>query len=336
MDIRLLDDADLADDNVLHERWELNRRAELVGREGAPFWGFEEFCGAMRSRDSGERRQLFGAHDGGRLVATAALWSPLLDNTDKCGIDVDVDPPAQRRGVGRTLVAEVEGVAAADDRRIILGGAKVPVGGQETHGSVLFAAACGYEVANVDVVRHLDLPVDDATIQGWVDEAAPAHDGYLIETLVDHVPEDLRTSLGGLMGQLIVDAPTGTVDYEEESVTPQRLEERQEMIRAMGRSLFETVALAADREVVAHSTLVVPLEGSTDVYQWGTFVGRGHRGHRLGLATKAANLRAVQQAHPGLRRVTTENAETNEFMVSINERMGFVPVELNIEFVKRV
>jgi hypothetical protein len=71
-------------------------------------------------------------------------------------------------------------------------------------------------------------------------------------------------------------------------------------------------------------------------YQWGTFVHREHRGRRLGLATKAVNLRAVQAAHSGLTLVTTQNGETNEHMVSINERMGFEPIEVSAEFVKRL
>ena len=71
------------------------------------------------------------------------------------------------------------------------------------------------------------------------------------------------------------------------------------------------------------------------VYQWGTLVGREHRGHRLGLATKAVNLRAVQAARDDLTLVTTQNAEVNDHMVAINELMGFRPVEAHAEFVKR-
>jgi hypothetical protein len=58
--------------------------------------------------------------------------------------------------------------------------------------------------------------------------------------------------------------------------------------------------------------------------------------HRLGLAVKAVNLRAVQTARSDLRRVITQNAETNDHMVSINDRMGFRPVEVSAEFVKRL
>jgi hypothetical protein len=33
--------------------------------------------------------------------------------------------------------------------------------------------------------------------------------------------------------------------------------------------------------------------------------------------------------------VLTQNAETNDHMVSINEQMGFRPIEVSAEFVKR-
>jgi hypothetical protein len=104
----------------------------------------------------------------------------------------------------------------------------------------------------------------------------------------------------------------------------------------MGRARYETVALTPDRQVVAQSTLAMSLEESTTVFQWGTFVHRQHRGHRLGLATKAVNLRAVQAARGDLTLLTTENGETNDYMVAINERMGFQPIEVSAEFVKRL
>ena len=199
-----------------------------------------------------------------------------------------------------------------------------------------FAEACGYELVNFEVVRHLALPVPDEQIQEWIDEAAPRHEGYAIETFVGAVPDDLVESLCVLLGQLAVDAPTGAVDFEEEAVTPQRYAEMVATTDAMGRARYETIALTPDRQVVAQSTLAMSLEESTTVYQWGTFVHREHRGHKLGLATKAVNLRAVQAARDDLTLVTTQNAETNEYMVAINERMGFRPIEVAAEFVKRL
>jgi len=332
-----LDAAALADDAVMRDYYDLSRRAELLGREQAPFWTFEEFLGGFRSEDSGERQQIFAAYDGDRMISCAVLWSFLLDNTDKAWFSLDVDVPDRRRGVGRAMVERIEQVAKADNRSLVLTDTKLPFDERETHGYRQFAEACGYELSNYEVVRHLALPVPDDRIQEWIDEAAPRHEGYTIETFVDSVPDDLVESLCVLLGQLAVDAPTGAVDFDEEVMTPERYAENVATVRAMGRARYETLALTPDRLVVAQSTLAVPVAStSTTVFQWGTFVHREHRGHGLGLATKAVNLRAAQASRDDLTLVTTQNAETNGYMVAINERMGFAPVEVATELVKRL
>jgi GNAT superfamily N-acetyltransferase len=336
VDIRVLDDTALADDALMREFYDLNRRAELHGRAHAPFWEFREFLGAFRSSDSGERQEVFAAYDGERMVGNAVLWSFLLDNTDKAWFRLSVDVPERRRGIGRALVERLEQTAKDDGRSMILADAKLPFEDRESHAYRRFAEACGYELFNYEVVRHLVLPVPDEQIQEWIVEAAPRHPGYLIETFVGGVPDDLVESLCVLLGQLAVDAPTGAIDFEEEAVTPQRYAEMVATTDAMGRARYETVALTPDRQVVAQSTLAVSLEESTTVYQWGTFVHREHRGHRLGLATKAVNLRAIQAARNDLRLVITQNAETNGYMVAINDRMGFRPIEVAAEFVKHL
>jgi predicted N-acetyltransferase YhbS len=265
VDIRALDDVALADDAVMRAYWELNQRAELFGREHAPFWGFEEFLGAFRSTDSGERQELFAAYDGDRMVANAVLWSFLLDNCDKAWFQLNVDVPERRHGIGRALAERLEQAARDDGRSLIMSDAKLPFDDRETHGYRRFAEACGYELSNYEVIRHLALPVPHEQIQEWVEEAAPHHEGYTIETFVDEVPDDVVESLCVLLGQLAVDAPSGAVDFEEEVVTSERYAEILATTSAMGRARYETVALTPDRQVVAHSTLVMPLTGSTNV-----------------------------------------------------------------------
>jgi hypothetical protein len=68
------------------------------------------------------------------------------------------------------------------------------------------------------------------------------------------------------------------------------------------------------------------------VYQSGTLVRRDHRGHRLGLAVKGANLVALQKGCPGRRIVNTENAGVDGPMVQINEKLGLRPVEVLADF----
>jgi GNAT superfamily N-acetyltransferase len=335
VEIRPIDSVALADDALMRDYYDLNRRSELFGRPDAPFWEFHEFLGAFRSPDSGERQELFAAYDDDRMVGTVGLWSFLLDNTDKAGFELNVDVPERRRGIGRALVEHVERIVKDDGRPILLVDATLPFDDRETHPYRLFAESCDYELSNYEVERHLTLPVPDERIQEWIDEAAPHHEGYTIETFAGAIPDDLIDSLCVLLGQLAVDAPTGAVDFDEEAMTPQRYAESLDTIAAMGRVRYETVALTPDRQVVAQSTLAVSAQDSPLVFQWGTFVHRQHRGHKLGLATKAVNLRAVQAARDGLTMVVTQNAESNGYMVAINERMGFRPIEIRAEFVKR-
>ena len=46
------------------------------------------------------------------------------------------------------------------------------------------------------------------------------------------------------------------------------------------------------------------------------------------MAVKIENLRRLQADHPSRKRVTTGNDDTNSYMVSINEELGFRIVEL--------
>lgn len=336
VEIRALDETALADDEVMRALYDLNRRAQLDGRPHAPYWDFQEFLGAVRSPDSGERQDLLAAYDGDRMVGSGAMWSFLLDNRDKSALQVNVDLPERRRGIGRALAARLEQIAEDDGRSLVMSAAVLPFDDREVHPYRCYAEACGYQLSDFEVIRHLPLPVPDAQIQEWLDDAASHHDGYRLETFVGSVPDELVESLCLLLGQLAVDAPSGLVDFEEEQVTPERYAEMVASTTAMGRARYETVALSPDGQVVAQSTLAVALGANTHAYQWGTFVHREHRGHRLGLATKALNLRAVQAARDDLTLVITQNGETNDHMVSINERLGFRPIEVSAEFVKRL
>lgn len=327
------------DDDALAAAYAVHRRAELHGREDAPFWSPREYAAGLRVVSQRERRDAYVGTVDGRVVAVGVAFLSLLDNVDKAWLHVSVDPAHRRRGRGRALLAHLEHAVGVDGRRELIGDLKVPIDLAATHPYRRFAEACGYAYSNTEVVRYLALPVAEQRIKQWIEQAAEKHSGYPIETYVDgvrDVPDELVPSLCRLFSQLAVDAPTGEVDWEEEAMSPELFAERTEEVRALGRALFETVAVSPAGEAVAQTTLTVPLDTTPDVWQWGTFVHREHRGHRLGLAVKARNLLEMQRAHPDKRRVVTQNAETNDYMVAINELMGFEPVEASVELVKRV
>jgi len=146
---------------------------------------------------------------------------------------------------------------------------------------------------------------------------------------VNDLPKQLIASYCALSNQLAVDAPTGSVDFEAESMTPEVWLERVAKDQEMGRTRLTTVAIDEAGNVVAYTDLILPPAPSRDVWQWGTLVHRDHRGHRLGMAVKVRNLQKLDAAgHADRVRVLTCNAETNRHMVDINVRLGFEAVEV--------
>ncbi|WP_323794266.1 GNAT family N-acetyltransferase [Nocardioides sp.] len=326
---------DVQDDVALRAVYDVEARANHLDREDAPQWSWQEMSGAARRPDPGERQCFFVGRVEGRTVGFCIVYLSLHDNLDKCWIEVKVDPAEQHRGFGRLLLERAVEVATVEGRTAVVIETVLPFDRVTDHRYRRFAEAAGFTLANVEIIRDLPLPVATDQLDAWAARAALKSSDYRIETHVNVVPENLVPSLVVLHGQLGVDAPTGEVDWEEELITPERFTESRAALVAAGRTMYETVAIAPDGTVAAQSTISVPPAGRLDVSQWGTFVHREHRGHTLGLAVKVANLRAVQEAHPEMRRVRTQNAETNDWMVAINVEMGFEPIEASVELVRR-
>ena len=61
-----------------------------------------------------------------------------------------------------------------------------------------------------------------------------------------------------------------------------------------------------------------------------------HRGHRLGMLVKAANLGGRRPGWPSVRSVLTWNASENQHMLSINIALGFRPAGYEGEWQKRL
>jgi GNAT superfamily N-acetyltransferase len=339
MDIRPVD---VHDDPELRRWYRVSETVERHGRPPATYFAEDEIVTLFREGDPEERAEPFAAYDGsGTMVGAGIAFIPLLDNLDKLYFTVGVLPEHRGRGYGDALLRHTVGLAVREDRPVLVGWSHLPVDDAESHPHHHFATRHGFSLANTEVRRLLELPVPDEQLQGWADDAARHHDGYRIETYVDEVPEHLKPSLVDLQNQLAVDAPTGDIDFEAGRMTVEIFDQHERQLRLTGREMFRALAVWTDAEgterTVAHSTMSCP-PGDHDLpflNQWGTFVDRAHRGHRLGMAVKAANLRQVQKARPERTLVSTTNSPVNGPMVAINELMGFRPVELEAEYLRR-
>jgi GNAT superfamily N-acetyltransferase len=319
----------------------LNTADEFERGDAATSWTFPEIKVVAREpRKSMKEVRVNGSVDG-VVVAAGQVRLPQLDNLSAADVEVAVLPDHRRRGYGSELLQVCEAIAKEHGRTrfdaMTAWKYDGPADGTGTSG-VEFGKVHGYVFGLGDVQREVTLPVDDAVLDELAAEAAARAGAYELRTWRGPFPDDdLLLSYLEVASKLITEAPMGDLDYEDEAVDVEAHRRHEEICAMQERTMFTTVALAADGSVAAYTDLMAPSHDTTHVYQWGTLASRAHRGNRLGLAVKIANLRALQATgeYDG-RRLVTWNAEINDHMVGINHRMGFVPTARAGELQKKI
>ena len=291
---------------------------------------FEEQVRQVLEPELGAERYDLVAVEDGAVLGAVMIYLPMEDNRELVWLVVDVAPAHRRRGVGRALVAAAEADISAERREFVVP-ARLPADRVEDHPYRRFGEAMGYAVATVSTDRVLRWPVD----RSLLDRLAVSPDGYRIESFVDGVPQEYRASLGVLKGLIDVDSPTGDIEWEASPVSPEHYAEELRRHVEAGRRLVESVALDGAGEVVAYSEIVVPSVPERHLTQEGTLVRSDHRGHRLGLAVKVANLQALLDLGATNPSIRTGNDDANRHMIAINEQLGFVPDVAELIFAKR-
>ncbi|MGA9746828.1 MAG: GNAT family N-acetyltransferase [Nocardioides sp.] len=335
MDITPLDAHDEAALAEWHAAYEA---ADVFERPHAAPWRLPEMRADLTHRRTGESMAPWVGTDDGVVVCCGLLVLPLKDNLQLALVRVWTPPDHRRRGYGGAMLAHLEAEAAKAGRTRLASDAHTPYDGPENgagHPDADFAYRRGWTFDMCDIVRVVPLPVDVELLEGLVAESAPHHTDYTLLQFSGAVPQEIVVGFGELVGSLMVEAPMGELELEAEVLDEERIRTDEAALEAAGRTKYTTVALDRDSTPVAYSELVVPHHDPGPVFQWGTLVHPDHRGHRLGMATKAANLAWVQREAPDRNRVYTMNAEVNAQMIAINQTLGFEAVERHVALLKR-
>jgi GNAT superfamily N-acetyltransferase len=284
-------------------------------------------------------KRLFVARAAGRIVGQAVTETQVGDEADTSWVQVLVHPHSRGRGIGRALSDRVEEAVRVDGRRKAI----AYVAGRETGGlrlpsptgfgsiaaddrSTRFMMARGYSFEQVERMSRLELPVRglDALVARAEEASGP---DYRVHTWVDRTPERWLEDRALLATRMSTDAPSAGLEEPEDVWTVERVRDADDRRDSNPRRhLVAAAEHVPSGRLVAYSVLSVPRQPHRAVQQYATLVLREHRGHRLGMLVKVANLAHLAATYPGHPSILTFNAEENRHMLAVNESLGFAPI----------
>jgi len=312
-----------ADDEAgLHAWFELETAARAVDLPHGPPLCWHDHRATLTAPWPGEQTMVWLARSGDAVVGCAQLGLPVLDNVENAFGGIVVAPMRRRAGIGTSLLDHL--VAQARNAGRVRLFAEVP---EQPAAGPAFVARAGAVRALAEQRRRLHLPPDDVALAELDAQARVAADGYRLVQWTGHTPEEYLDDLAYLTGRMSTDAPLGDLHVEPTQYDAGRIRARDAAHDARGHQVTITGAVhVASGQLVAFTDITVYATVPTHGRQRDTLVAPEHRGHRLGMLIKLANLARARRDHP-LIYVTTWNADSNPYMVAINEAMGFRPLD---------
>lgn len=302
----------------------------------------QEIYERVESNRSDDRYELWlgylrtDAGGAGTPVVLGEIRLPQLDNIDNAVVNVATRPAFRRQGYGTAMLAHLTARARAHNRTRLIGDIGEPMPPTDPADTspipppgVLFATKAGARPVTSDVRRLLRISdIDNVGLSHLSEDAAAHSTGYSLIQWEGPAPADVIDDLVVLHSRMTIDAPLEDLDWEPENWTPERYREREQRVLANGQACLCTVARHDPSGLVVALTDIGVANAQPDIaYQWATIVLPSHRGHRLGMLVKLANLEYLRTSRPHVRTLNTWNAAINDHMVGINEAIGFRAVE---------
>lgn len=285
-----------------------------------------------------ENLRLFLIRVGPQIVGRAVMgWShaPGARVTD---INIEVLPDFRGNGIASRVLEQLQQVSLDEGRTTIqswplhspldeLPHLPSPTGfGHLSAGDpgAKFLLKQGFTLEQIERVSFLDLPMDPNVLSQLRSQAQSHADGYHIHEWFGRTPQRWRSDLAVLRSRMSTDAPSADLDVDELVWDVGRIDALDTGYLSGGTHVVTAAAEhLASGKLVGFTELAVAAGSPGAASQMDTLVHGNHRGHRLGMLLKVANLQALTAEHPQVRLVTTFNAEENRPMLSVNEAIGF-------------
>jgi GNAT superfamily N-acetyltransferase len=306
-----------ADEARLRDCYELAISGREVDDPNAPAATYRRFRGWWTDGFAGNPQQIWLATSAsGALLGSYLLQLPERDNRANGFVALVVAPSCRRQGVGTALIAHAAGQAAAAGRTVLMSDARIGAPGHA------FAESAGARPGIREVRRVLDVGPDlHARLAGLRAEAGQHSAGYTLRRWAGITPDELVEPVCALNAAM-ADAPHGD-SFEPMVWDADRVRAEDKRVVAEGTRMYSVAALQdATGAGAALTQVFIDPDGAGWGFQGLTAVAREHRGHRLGLLIKVAMLEQLAEAEPQLSHIMTVNADVNEHMIAVNEKLG--------------
>jgi len=164
--------------------------------------------------------------------------------------------------------------------------------------------------------------VDWDMMQEWIDEGPKRAPEVSIETFLDECPEEILDEYVKMYTEALNMQPLGDMESRAniDGVSRRKYEER---TKKMGQINYVMISREKDGRISGMTEIYYDPREGYQMYQGLTGVRPEFRGRGLGKWLKALMIVYIKDNYPEVERIITGNAESNEAMLSINNRMGF-------------
>jgi mycothiol synthase len=297
-------------------------RYDALMRKESPLAPFQLARASLTSLPAQVSVRLFVGRDlGGEVTAEGRIvMARPVGQQRNCQIHISVHPQWRKKGLARSMLSLLLGVAEDNNRSTLAGWTT-----DRVEGGSQFAKILGAEPLDELILNRLMLSeVNRALITKWMTNEVASSGDYQMLVIDGAYPEEILSAVFELRSvtrtingdELLQELPVATMEGARALESWWPAERRRWSIIVRPRH---------SEELAAFTELSFRGSDPDSVYQAATIVHRNYRGLGLAKWLKAAMLQKIMSELPNVQELHTGNASWNQPILSLNRALGFQP-----------